>query len=143
MRFILVNYSSFCAKNPDECTPFLLFCYRWGWKESGEWKVLHFDVYRRGANVNRIPTDSISNFKWLYFLVRLSMGLVVVYFFAQNFTLYPMGSIVTVEYDFQKSSIFYPLFAFTVLPATSVLAHKKFCRTLAADRPREKDLKYI
>ena len=61
-------------------------------------------------DVNRIRADSISNFKWPYFFVCLSMGLAVVYFFAQNFTLYPMVTIVSVEYDFRKSSIFYPLF---------------------------------
>ena len=70
--------------------------------------------------LNHNRTDSISNFKWLYFFVCFSVGLVVIYFFAQNLMLYPMVSFVSFEFDFWKTSIFSPLFSFVVLPVTSV-----------------------
>ena len=71
--------------------------------------------------------------KWPYFLMCLSMGLDEVYFFARNFTLYPMVSIVSVENDFQKSSFFTHFFVFTVLPITSVFGPKDFSQALAVD----------
>ena len=85
-------------------------------------------------DVNRIRTDIITNFNLPYFLVSLSMGLVVVYFFAQNFTLNPIVSIVSVENDFWKSSVFYPFFTFTVLSITSKLTHEKICHIFNCQR---------
>ena len=82
-------------------------------KQKDKWSGYEINSLK-GKNVklclNHNRTDSISTFKWPYFLVSLSMGLVVVYYFAQNFTLFPMVSIVSVENDFQKSSIFYLFF---------------------------------
>ena len=48
------------------------------------------------------------------------MGFVGVYFFAQNFTLYPMVSIVSVEYTTFKNRQFFTHFLPLVLPIHNV-----------------------
>ena len=85
----------------------------------------------------------ISNLKWPYFFLCSSKRLTVIYFFAQNFILFPMVLFISFEFDFWKTSIFYPFFGLTVLPVNvSLWPIKTFARPNTR-APSQKSLQYL